>query len=152
MLAVVQRVSFARCVVEDKEVAQIKKGIVALLAIGKKDELKDAIWMARKMVNLRIFEDQNGKMNLSLIDVKGEILVVPQFTLYGDCRKGYRPNFSLVANPEKANELFCKVLSLLEEYPVRVKRGVFGAKMRVEITNEGPVTIIISSDKGKNMG
>jgi len=147
MLAVVQRVSSAGCIVEEKKVAQIKKGLVVLLAIGKNDTVQDASWMAKKLVNLRVFEDQNQKMNLSLLQVEGEILAIPQFTLYGDCTKGYRPSFSQAASPHVAKDLFYKVVDFLSEYPVKVATGVFGARMRVDLRNEGPVALIISSDK-----
>ena len=147
MLAVVQRVSLAWCIVEGKTVANIDKGVLVLLAISKDDGLQDARWMVKKIVNLRIFEDQTCKMNLSLLQIGGEILVVPQFTLYGNCRKGCRPNFSQAANPQIARDLFSRVLDFLNEYPLRVTQGLFGARMRVELKNEGPVTLILNSNK-----
>ena len=147
MLAVVQRVSLARCIVEGKTIADIDKGALVLLAINRNDGLQDARWVVKKIVNLRIFEDQAYKMNLSLLQIEGEILVVPQFTLYGNCRKGYRPNFSQAANPQIARDLFSRVLDFLNEYPLRVVQGLFGARMRVELKNEGPVTLILNSDK-----
>lgn len=147
MLAVVQRVTSARCVVDEKITGSIGKGIVVFLAIGRNDELKDAQWIVKKIVNLRLFNDDNyNKMNLSLLQIKGEVLLIPQFTLYGDCRKGYRPSFSQAASFEMAREMFSRVVDFLSEYPVRVATGVFGARMKVELENDGPVTLILSSD------
>jgi len=148
VLAVVQRVSSAQCSVEGENVGKIDKGLLVLLAVGKEDSLKDASWMARKLVNLRIFEDHNQKMSFSLLDVGGDILVVPQFTLYADCKKGHRPNFSKAASAQVARDLFYRVLDFLNEYPVKVQKGVFGARMEVSLVNDGPVTVIVSSDKG----
>jgi len=146
MLAVIQRVISARCAVGGKVVAGIGKGLVVLLAVGRNDSLQDASWIARKIVNLRIFEDKSSRMNISLLQIKGEILVVPQFTLYGDCKKGYRPSFSQAASPDVAEDLFLKVVDFLNKYPVRVAQGVFRAKMKVKLENDGPVTLILSSD------
>ncbi len=148
MRAVVQRVSSAECLVGGKRVGKIGKGLVVLLGIGKGEKEKDAEWMAKKIVNLRIFEDDKGKMNLSLLQVGGEILLVPQFTLYGDCRKGYRPTFSQAAPPDVAERMFYKVKQIIAEYLGEVACGVFGAKMKVRLENDGPVTLIISS-RGK---
>ena len=146
MLAVVQRVSSARCIVEGEIVAEIGKGLVVLLAIGIDDNLRDASWMVKKIVNLRIFEDREHKMNISLLDAGGEVLIIPQFTLYGDCRKGCRPNFMRAASSQTAKNLFCGILDFLRQYPLRVGEGLFGAKMEVELKNQGPVTLILNSD------
>lgn len=146
MLAVVQRVTSAECLVKRKVVGNIKRGVVVLLAIGRKDGLEDVHWMSKKIVNLRIFEDSKGKMNLSLLQIKGEILLVPQFTLYGDCRKGTRPSFSQAAPPAIAEQIFNKVKDSLAGYSVKVTCGVFGAKMKVKLENEGPVTLIVTSE------
>ena len=147
MLAVVQRVNSARCFVNGKLTGSIARGIVTFIAVGKNDEVKDAQWMVKKIVNLRLFNDDNyNKMNLSLLQIGGEILLIPQFTLYGDCRKGYRPSFSQAAPSEVARVMFSKIVDLLKEYPVKVATGVFGARMQIEVENEGPVTLIISSD------
>lgn len=146
MLAVIQRVTSAECLVNRRVVGSIKRGLVVLLAIGRKDGLEDVHWMSKKIVNLRIFEDSEGKMNLSLLQTKGEILLVPQFTLYGDCRKGTRPSFSQAASPATAEQLFNKVKDSLAEYSVKVTCGVFGAKMKVKLENEGPVTLIVTSE------
>lgn len=145
MRAVVQRVSSAECIVGGERIEAINRGMVVLLGIGKGEKMEDAEWMSRKIVNLRIFEDTEGKMNLSLLRVGGEVLLLPQFTLYGDCRKGYRPTFSRAAPPDKAERMFREVGNLLEKYSVRVAKGIFGAKMRIRLENDGPVTLIISS-------
>lgn len=146
MRAVVQRVSHSKVVVEGQTVGSIQKGLMVLLGIGKDDTLKDVEYLANKVANLRIFEDENEKMNLSVLDVKGEILVISQFTLYGDCRKGYRPSFTNAAPPELANSLYEAFVSYLrEKYPVKVETGIFRATMHVEIHNEGPVTILLES-------
>lgn len=147
MLAVVQRVTSAQCLIEEKVVGSINRGLVVLLAVGKNDQLQDCQWMAKKIVNLRIFEDREGKMNLSLLQIKGDILLVPQFTLYGDCRKGYRPSFSRAGSPTRASEFFNRVRDLLAHYSIKLASGRFGAKMRVKLENDGPVTLIISSEK-----
>ena len=146
MRAVVQRVSQSKVVVEGQIVGSIQKGLMVLLGIGQDDTLKDVEYLANKVANLRIFEDENEKMNLSVLDVKGEILVISQFTLYGDCRKGYRPSFTDAAPPELANSLYeAFVRYLREKYPVKVETGIFRATMHVEIHNEGPVTILLES-------
>lgn len=146
MRAVVQRVSQSKVVVEGQTVGSIQKGLMVLLGIGQDDTLKDVEYLANKVANLRIFEDENEKMNLSVLDVKGEILVISQFTLYGDCRKGYRPSFTDAAPPELANRLYeAFVRYLREKYPVKVETGIFRATMHVEIHNEGPVTILLES-------
>lgn len=147
MLAVVQRVSSARCAVGDEIVADIGKGVVVLLAVRGDDSVQDASWLAKKLVNLRIFEDQTSRLNISLLQVGAEILLIPQFTLYGDCRRGHRPSFSQAASPQVGQSLFSRVLDFLNEYPVKVAQGVFGAKMKVQLENEGPVTLILSSDR-----
>lgn len=146
MRAVVQRVSQSKVVVEGQTVGSIQKGLMVLLGIGQDDTLKDVEYLANKVANLRIFEDENEKMNLSVLDVKGEILVISQFTLYGDCRKGYRPSFTDAAPPELANSLYeAFVRYLREKYPVKVETGIFRATMHVEIHNEGPVTILLEN-------
>ncbi|MBC7190375.1 D-tyrosyl-tRNA(Tyr) deacylase [Candidatus Aerophobetes bacterium] len=146
MLAVVQRAGFASCGVEKECVARIQKGLVVFLAVGKNDGWEDARWIANKICNLRVFEDKEGKMNLSVREVGGELLLIPQFTLYGDCRKGYRPSFSSAAPFEKAKFLFEQVFDLILGQGVKAKKGVFGAKMLVEVKNEGPVTLILTTD------
>lgn len=146
MLAVVQRARFASCMVGEECVARIHKGLVVFLAVGKDDGCEDAKWIAKKICNLRVFEDEEGKMNLSLVEEGGEVLLIPQFTLYGDCRKGYRPSFSGAAPFEEAKSLFEQVFDLILGEGIKAKKGVFGAKMLVEVKNEGPVTLILSTD------
>jgi len=146
--AVVQRVTGASVTVSSNIVAQIKKGLLVFLGISKIDQEKDIIWMADKIVNLRIFEDNQNKMNESLLDMKGELLVVSQFTLYGDCRKGRRPSFTDSASPEEAKILYDKFLSYLKEkYHINVQQGEFQAHMKVNIINDGPVTLLLDSQK-----
>ena len=143
MRIVLQRVSRATVRVEQQKITSIDKGIVLLIGIGKGDEALDLPRLAQKVVDLRIFEDQAGKMNRSLRDVKGEILAVSQFTLYGDTKKGRRPSFSKAASPQEAKPLFDAFISALKAKGVPVKTGVFGARMEVELVNDGPVTFIL---------
>ncbi|MGB9795366.1 D-aminoacyl-tRNA deacylase [Fervidobacterium gondwanense] len=147
MRAVVQRVTKASVSVDNQIVGKISSGIVVLLGVGKDDTLEDAKYLAEKIVNLRIFDDGEGKMNLSLLDVKGEALVISQFTLYGDCRRGRRPSYSDSAPPDIANELYEKFVELVRGYNVRVETGIFAAHMLVEIHNDGPVTLLLDSKK-----
>ncbi|BBJ28182.1 D-aminoacyl-tRNA deacylase [Athalassotoga saccharophila] len=147
MRAVIQRVKESYVKVDGETVGKIGKGLLILLGIGREDTDKDLKWMEDKIPNLRIFEDENDKMNRSLIDIGGEILVISQFTLYGDASHGRRPSFSEAAPPDMAREMylrFCEDLSLT--YPaLKVERGIFQAKMEVYIVNDGPVTIIVDS-------
>ncbi|MCK4599010.1 D-tyrosyl-tRNA(Tyr) deacylase [Candidatus Bipolaricaulota bacterium] len=143
MRIVLQRVSRATVRVEQQKITSIDKGILLLIGIGKGDEVLDLLRLAQKVVELRIFEDQAGKMNRSLRDVEGEILAVSQFTLYGDTKKGRRPSFSKAASPQEAKPLFDAFISALKAKGVPVKTGVFGARMEVELVNDGPVTFIL---------
>jgi D-tyrosyl-tRNA(Tyr) deacylase len=146
--AVVQRVSSGSVLIKSENYErEIKKGFVILLGIRNKDNEKDAIFLADKCTNLRVFEDENEKMNLSLKDIDGEVLVISQFTLYGDAQKGNRPSFVLAAKPETAIPLYEKFLKRMKENLgiEKVKEGIFGAMMEVKIINDGPVTIIIDS-------
>ncbi len=145
MRAVVQKVSKADVSVENKITGDIKTGLVVFLGIGKNDNESCADYLLKKIINLRIFEDENQKMNLSLLNVKGELLVVSQFTLLADCRKGNRPSFVNAAAPEKAEQLYIYFIDKAREKGVAVKTGRFKTMMRVSITNEGPVTIILDS-------
>lgn len=145
MKTVIQRVKNASVSIDGKEVAQIKEGFLLLLGIGINDTLKDADKLIDKIINLRIFEDNAGKMNLSLKDIKGEILVVPQFTLYADTDGGRRPSFEKAKNPGEAKVLFEEFLKKLEEAGFKPGSGVFGKHMSVSLENDGPVTIILES-------
>ena len=147
MRAVIQRVSSARVSVEGNLVSSISRGLLVLLGVGKDDEEADAKYLADKTAHLRIFEDEAGKMNLSVSDISGEILVVSQFTLYGDCRKGRRPGFSDAARPPKAEALYEVYTSELADIGLNPQTGVFQAHMEVELINDGPVTILLGSKK-----
>lgn len=143
MKAVVQRVTQAKVTVEGEVVGAIQSGLVVLLGIGQGDGEEEAQWMANKIANLRIFADEDSKFNRSILDVGGEVLLVSQFTLYGDARKGRRPSFTEAAPPEVAEPLVNRVAQLLVENGVPVACGQFQAHMLVEIHNDGPVTIIL---------
>lgn len=145
MRVVVQRCKKARVMVDGEITGQITKGFVLLVGVTHDDVKDDAAYLAEKVANLRIFEDETEKMNLSLMDVGGEILSVSQFTLYGDCRKGRRPNFMEAARPDQAKPLYEAFNSMLRSKGIHVETGQFGAMMDVEFTNDGPVTLIVDS-------
>lgn len=147
MRAVVQRVSRAQVTVADELTGAVNKGLLVLVGVTEGDTEKDVQYLADKVTGLRIFEDENGKMNLSVKDVGGEILSVSQFTLYGDCRKGKRPSFDKAARPEAANMLYEKFNELCRQQGVQVETGVFRSHMQVELVNDGPVTILLDSSK-----
>lgn len=147
MKAVLQRVLSANLKVEGNLISEIKKGFVIFLGVGINDTDDDIIKLGNKISKLRIFEDENGKMNLSLSDVGGEILLVSQFTLYADCRHGNRPSFINAQIPALANEKYLKMIDFLREKGLKVKTGVFGADMKIDVLNDGPVTIILDSNE-----
>lgn len=147
MRAVVQRVKGATVKVEGKLVADINQGLVVLLGVARDDTEHDANYLIDKTLNLRIFNDDQGKMNRSLLDIGGAVLVVSQFTLYGDVRKGRRPSYIDAAEPEKANDLYEYFIGQARSRGVRVETGVFQAMMQVNLTNDGPVTILLDSHK-----
>ena len=150
MKVLVQRVSSASVAVEGKIVGKINNGLLLLVGIATDDREEDLSWVAEKCVNLRTFEDQNDKMNLSLLDVSGELLVISQFTLLADTQRGRRPSYIKAAAPEKGEAFYIKFLEILKtNYPVKVETGIFGAMMDVQLLNRGPVTIMIES---KNNG
>lgn len=143
MKFLIQRVSKADVKVENKTVGEINKGIVVLIGIGGEDTKQKADEMIRKLINLRIFEDENEKMNLSIKDVNGELLLISQFTLYADTSRGNRPSFINAAKPEYANELYEYIIEKAKQEIDVVEKGVFGANMQVTLTNDGPVTIML---------
>lgn len=147
MRVVIQRVSCANVSVGEEIVGEIGKGILILLGVARGDTEKEAVYLLEKTLNLRIFEDAEDKMNLSLLEVKGELLVVSQFTLYGDARKGRRPSFIEAAAPEKANALYEYFVTEARKQIEKVATGRFQAMMDVELVNDGPVTILLDSEK-----
>ena len=147
MRAVVQRVASSRVTVDERVTGEVKKGLLVLLGVTHDDTSKDVDYMVDKVINLRIFEDENDKMNLSLKDIGGEVMAVSQFTLYGDARKGRRPSFSDAARPDVANPLYEEFVEKLRAQGITVGTGEFGAHMMVELTNDGPVTILLESKK-----
>ncbi len=142
MRAVIQRVGHTKLSVEGRLIAEIENGLVVYLGVGADDTAAQCAPMAKKIAQLRIFEDAGGKMNLSVQEAGGEVLLVSQFTLYGDCRHGNRPSFIAAARPEAAEPLYEEVIRLLSERGLRVKKGVFGADMKIEQYNDGPVTVL----------
>ena len=147
MRAVLTRVNSASVTIDGQVVGKIGKGFLILLGVGPNDTEKECRYLAEKALGLRVFEDENCKMNLGLDAVGGEVLVVSQFTLYGNCRKGRRPSFAEAANPELGNELYKKFLSICQELGYPPQHGRFGADMQVESVNDGPVTLILDTDQ-----
>ena len=144
---VCQRVLQAEVKTEGQQVGKIDKGLLVYLSVGKEDTIKDAQFMADKLVNLRIFADEAGKMNRSVLDVGGAILLVSNFTLHGDCRKGRRPGFDAAAEPALAQQLYEKVIELIAEQGITVEKGAFGEYMHVSSINDGPVTFLLDSTR-----
>lgn len=145
MKVVIQRVKQASVEVDAKRVGQIRKGMLVLIGVDKADTAQDADTLAQKIINLRIFDDDKGKMNLSSLETKAEILVVSQFTLHADCTKGRRPSFDKAADPKKAEEFYNYFVDQLRTYNLRVETGIFKATMDVSLINDGPVTLIMDS-------
>jgi len=145
MRAVIQRVSRAQVRVGDEATADIQRGLLVLVAAGQGDAEADAVWLADKVVGLRIFPDDEDRMNRSLLEVGGEMIAVSQFTLYGDCRKGRRPSFVGAMEPGQAERLVERFVERVREQGIRCGAGVFGAHMQVELTNDGPVTLLVDS-------
>ena len=147
MRAVLTRINSASVTIDGAVVGKIGKGFLILLGVGPEDTEKECRYLAEKALGLRVFEDENGKMNLGLSDVDGQVLVVSQFTLYGNCRKGRRPSFTDAANPDLGNRMYEKFLSYCEELGFPPQHGRFGADMKVSSVNDGPVTLILDTDQ-----
>lgn len=147
MKFIIQRVSNAHVNVDNKVVGKINKGFLVLIGVTHEDTKETADLLVKKLLNLRVFQDENDKMNLALKDVNGELLLVSQFTLYADCKKGNRPSFVDAAKPEYAKELYEYIIEKCKKEDYKVQTGIFGADMKVELLNDGPVTIILDSDK-----
>ena len=147
MRAVIQRVSQGRVLVDGEEIGTIGPGLVILLGVHRDDNTEDGKYLARKIVNLRIFSDENGKMNRSLLDVGGQALIVSQFTLWGDTRKGRRPSFIKAAEPDQAEKLYQDFVSEMNRQNITTATGEFGAMMELALINDGPVTLILDSRK-----
>jgi D-tyrosyl-tRNA(Tyr) deacylase len=145
MRVLIQRVVSSSVSVDGREIARIGRGFNVLAGVNVNDGQKDAVFLAQKILNLRIFEDEEGKFNKSILEVGGDILVVSQFTLYADCDKGRRPSFTSAARPEQAQVIIDVLVEKLRESGLRVESGIFGAHMVVEIVNDGPVTVILDS-------
>lgn len=143
MKLVIQRVKHASVTVDNNIVGKIGQGFLVLLGVGPEDTKKEADYLVQKLVKLRVFEDENEKMNLALKDINGQLLIISQFTLYADCEKGNRPSFSCAAKPDKANELYEYFINECKKEINIVEHGIFGADMKVELLNDGPVTIIL---------
>lgn len=147
MKALIQRVNFSTLKVNNEEYSAIKKGLLVLLGVEQGDTIEDLEYLKKKIVNLRIFEDENEKMNLSVKDVNGEIMLVSQFTLCADCQKGNRPSFINAEIPDKANILYEMMINEIQKENIVVKKGAFGEHMMINLENDGPVTIILESRK-----
>lgn len=147
MRAVVQRVKEAKVTVRGTTTGNITAGVLIFLGVTEEDGQRDASYLADKIVNLRIFPDEEDKMNLSLLDVQGAALIVSQFTLYGDCRKGRRPSYAKAAHPHKAEELYNLFIKTVAEHDITVATGLFQAMMDVQLINDGPVTLLLDSNK-----
>lgn len=151
MRAVVQRVKYSSVTANGEIVGKIDKGLLVLLGVTHTDSEKEINWLAKKIKDLRIFEDQDGKMNLGLEEINGELLIISQFTLYGDCIKGRRPGFVDAAKPDLAKPLYEKFLEKCRSFGIKTEAGIFGADMKVELLNDGPVTLIIDTKDVANL-
>ena len=147
MRAVVQRVKESKVKVDDEVIGSIEEGLLIFLGIGNEDSMEDIDYLIDKIVNLRIFEDVEGKMNLSALDLEKDIMVVSQFTLYGDCRKGRRPSFFDAAPPDKAERLYDVFVNKINNYDLKIATGEFQAMMDIDLVNDGPVTLLLDSNK-----
>ena len=147
MKFVIQRTTEAKVRIDGEVVGEIEKGFVVLIGVADGDTRETADKLIKKMLGLRIFEDENGKTNLSLTDVGGELLLISQFTLYADCRKGHRPSFINAARPETAEPLYEHILTEAGKYVPQIQKGVFGADMKIDLQNDGPFTVVLDSDE-----
>lgn len=147
MKFVIQRVTESSVKVDDKIIGQIGKGFMVLIGVGQEDTKEIADKLIKKMIGLRIFEDENGKTNLALKDVDGELLLISQFTLYANCKKGYRPSFTEAGAPDKANEFYEYIIEECRKAVPSVQKGQFGADMKVSLINDGPFTILLDSEQ-----
>ena len=147
MRFVIQRVTKASCTVDDKVTGSIDLGFMVLIGVGQDDTVQIADKMITKLINMRIFSDENGKTNLSLKDVGGGLLLISQFTLYADCKKGNRPSFIHAGAPDMASDMYEYIISECKKYEIPVERGIFGADMKIELLNDGPFTIILDSSE-----
>lgn len=147
MRSIIQRVANASVMVDEKIIGKIGQGFLVLLGVGKEDTEADLVYLAEKILNLRVFSDCKDKMNLSIQDISGELLIISQFTLYGDCRKGRRPSFDKACLPQEANEMYQKFVEYCKQTGLKVETGVFGADMKVALLNDGPVTLMLDSKK-----
>lgn len=147
MRAILQRVSKASVTIDNSETNAIRKGIVAFIAVKPSDTQDDIDYIVSKMINLRIFEDSEGKMNKSLIDINGDLLIISQFTLYGDCRKGRRPSFTQAGSPKIAEPIYNRFIETIITEPINIVTGKFQSDMQVSLINDGPVTLILDSEK-----
>jgi D-tyrosyl-tRNA(Tyr) deacylase len=147
MRAVIQRILEAEVKVNSQSVGKIGKGLLVYLSVGKTDTENDTQWISEKIVNLRIFQDEAGKMNRNILEVKGSILLVSNFTLHGDCRKGRRPGFDASAEPQLAKQLYEKVIELILKQGIAVEKGIFGEYMQISSINDGPVTFLLDSSR-----
>ena len=145
MRIVIQRAEKAKVSVDGEVVGQIGKGFMVLVGVGPEDTKQNADFLVNKMCNLRVFEDEQGKMNLSIKDVGGQVLAISQFTLYADCKKGNRPSFTGAAKPEQENELYEYFMEEIKKQGIKVEHGIFGAHMKVDFINDGPVTILLEN-------
>ena len=152
MRAVIQRVAQAAVTVEGREIASMNRGLLVLLAAGQGDTESDVQWMIEKIINLRVFPDDQGKMNRSLLEVKGDMIAVSQFTLYGDCRKGRRPSFAHALEPQAAENLCALFVAQIRTRGIPCGTGTFGAHMMVSLVNDGPVTLLVDSAVSRRSG
>ena len=152
MRVLVQRVRHARVTVEERVIGAIERGLLVFVGVGRNDTDDEAEWLARRVAGLRIFEDEAGKMNRTVSDIGGAVLAVPQFTLYGDCRRGRRPDFTQAAPPEDANRLFSRFCEMLSSHGLSVSTGAFREHMHVQLENDGPVTLWVTRERrGKTL-